>query len=67
MPVSLRVPNHVGYEQESIRQPGRGGWLNCNPAGTQSGRLVSMPEMGRELMDPVVSGSATVSNFWDQR
>ncbi|WP_414475101.1 hypothetical protein [Microvirga sp. M2] len=57
----------TGYEQDPIRQPGSGGWLNCNPDGTQSERLVSMPEMDWELMDPVVSGSGAMSNFWDQR
>jgi hypothetical protein len=55
------------YEQDPIRQPGRGGSLNVNPAGMHSGRLVSMSETGWELMDPVVSGSEMVSNFWDQR
>ena len=55
------------YEHDPIRQPGRGGLLNINPAGAQSGRLVAMPETGWELTDPVVSGSETVSNFWDQR
>jgi hypothetical protein len=61
------VPSVAVYEQDPIRQPGRGGLLNFNPAGTQSGRLGSVPEMGWELMDPVVSGSAAVSNLWDQR
>jgi hypothetical protein len=61
------MPSVVIYEQDPIRQPGRGGLLNFNPAGTQSGRLESVSETGWELMDPIVSGSAVVSNLWSQR
>jgi hypothetical protein len=64
---SLRAPSLTIYEQDPMRQSGRGGLLNCNPAGTQSGRLMFVPEMDWEAMDPVVSGSETVSNFCDQR
>ncbi len=61
------VPGLTGYEQAPIRQPGRGGSLNRNPAGTQSGRRVSVLERVWDAMDPVVSGSGMVANFWDQR
>ena len=55
------------YEQDPICQSKKGGLLNASPAGTHARRLVSVLETLGTAVDPVVSGSRIVSNFWVQR